>query len=64
MVNIMSEHSLINIRGNYEPTRQERNENITIMRKQQILDAALVVFSEKGFAMATTSEIARAAGRS
>jgi AcrR family transcriptional regulator len=44
------------------PTRQERTENITRMRKQQILDAALIVFSEKGFAKATTAEIARAAG--
>lgn len=44
------------------PTRQERRENIARMRKQQILDAALAVFSEKGFAMATTAEIAQAAG--
>jgi len=44
------------------PTREERKENITIMRKQQILDAALAIFAEKGFAGATTAEIARTAG--
>jgi AcrR family transcriptional regulator len=44
------------------PTRQERSENIARMRKQQILDAALQVFSDKGFATATTAEIARGAG--
>ena len=44
------------------PSRQERKENITKIRKQQILDAALAVFSEKGFAAATTAEIAQAAG--
>jgi AcrR family transcriptional regulator len=44
------------------PTRQERKENITRKRKQQILEAALAVFSEKGFAQATTAEIARSAG--
>jgi AcrR family transcriptional regulator len=44
------------------PSRQERKENITRIRKQQILDAALAVFSEKGFAAATTAEIAQAAG--
>jgi AcrR family transcriptional regulator len=32
------------------------------MREQQILDAALKVFSDKGFAAATTTEIAREAG--
>jgi AcrR family transcriptional regulator len=44
------------------PTRQERKENITKMRKQQILEAALKVFSKKSFAEATTAEIAREAG--
>ncbi len=44
------------------PSRQERKETITKMRKQQILDAALVVFSEKGFATASTLEIAQKAG--
>ncbi len=44
------------------PSRQERKENITRIRKQQILAAALAVFSKKGFAAATTVEIAQAAG--
>jgi len=44
------------------PTRQERKESITRIREQQILDAALKVFSRKGFAEATTSEIAQEAG--
>ncbi len=44
------------------PARQERAENIARMRRQQILDAALSVFSEKGFDTATTAEIARTAG--
>lgn len=43
------------------PDRQARKARITAERKQQILDAALVVFSAKGFAMATTAEIARTA---
>jgi AcrR family transcriptional regulator len=44
------------------PSRKERKENITRMRRQQILDAALAVFSEKGFAEATNEEIAQIAG--
>jgi AcrR family transcriptional regulator len=44
------------------PTRQERKESITKMRKQQILDAALKVFAKKGFTEATTTEIAQEAG--
>lgn len=44
------------------PTRQERKESITKMRKQQILDAALKIFSNKGFTEATTTEIAQEAG--
>lgn len=44
------------------PSRQERKKNISKQRKQQILNAALKVFSEKGFAGATTAEIARTAG--
>ena len=44
------------------PTREERKEAITKQRKQQILDAALTIFSRKGFAEATTAEIARTAG--
>ncbi len=44
------------------PTRQERKESVTRLRKQQILGAAFQVFSTKGFAAATTAEIAGAAG--
>ena len=44
------------------PTRQERKEETVKRRREQILDAAMEVFSRKGFAMATTAEIAREAG--
>lgn len=44
------------------PTRRERSESISSKRKQQILDAALSVFSTKGFANSSTLEIARKAG--
>jgi AcrR family transcriptional regulator len=44
------------------PDRRERKARIKTARKQQILEAALSVFSEKGFAQATTAEIARMAG--
>jgi AcrR family transcriptional regulator len=43
-------------------SRHERKEKIAEKRKQQILDAALPIFSRKGFAASTTSEIAEAAG--
>jgi AcrR family transcriptional regulator len=59
----MNERSLIMVSGGImATTRQERKENITRMRQQQILDAALVAFTEKGFAAATTTEIANLAG--
>jgi AcrR family transcriptional regulator len=44
------------------PSRQERKKTITTMRERQILDAAGDVFSERGFAAATTAEIAKKAG--
>jgi AcrR family transcriptional regulator len=44
------------------PTRQERKAKIAAERRQQILDAALDVFTRQGFASATTAEIARTAG--
>ena len=44
------------------PSREEQKERITRMRRQQILNAALKVFSEKGFEEATNAEIARIAG--
>jgi AcrR family transcriptional regulator len=40
----------------------EKKERVTKQRQQQILDAALEVFAQKGFAHATTAEIARTAG--
>jgi AcrR family transcriptional regulator len=43
-------------------SRHERKKTIAEMRKQQILDSALPIFSRKGFAATTTSEIAKAAG--
>jgi len=43
-------------------TREERKERITKQRKEQILNAALGVFSRKGFGEATIPEIAREAG--
>jgi AcrR family transcriptional regulator len=43
-------------------SKNDRKKDIAEMRKQQILDAALPIFSRKGFALTTTSEIAKAAG--
>jgi TetR/AcrR family fatty acid metabolism transcriptional regulator len=43
-------------------TRQERKENITKQRKQQIFDASLKVFSKKGFDQTTIPDIAEEAG--
>lgn len=42
-------------------TSQTRRERRIAARKQQILDAAVVVFAEKGFQRATTRDIAEAA---
>jgi AcrR family transcriptional regulator len=42
--------------------REERKQRITRKREQQILQAALQVFSEKGFGAATIPEIAERAG--
>jgi AcrR family transcriptional regulator len=44
------------------PTRKQRAEEIARMRREQIIDAAFEVFSEKGFAAGTTAEISRRAG--
>ena len=41
---------------------EDRKDRISSQRRKQILDAAFVVFSRKGFAAATTHEIAREAG--
>jgi AcrR family transcriptional regulator len=42
-------------------TRQERKESITKQRKQQIFEAALKVFSQKGADQATIPDIAQEA---
>jgi AcrR family transcriptional regulator len=42
--------------------REERKEKITEYRQQQILNAALEVFSQKGYGEATIPDIARQAG--
>ncbi len=42
--------------------RQERKEQITEYRQKQILDAALAVFSKKGYGEATMPDIANEAG--
>lgn len=42
--------------------REERKEQITEYRRKQILDAALAVFSSKGYGEATIPDIAREAG--
>jgi AcrR family transcriptional regulator len=39
-------------------TREKRTEQITTARRKQILDAALVVFSRKGFGEATIGDVA------
>jgi AcrR family transcriptional regulator len=43
-------------------SREERKKRITEQREKQILDAALLVFSRKGFDKATIPDIAREAG--
>jgi AcrR family transcriptional regulator len=42
--------------------KKSRKEKLTAQRREQILKAALEVFSQKGFAAATIPEIAKAAG--
>jgi AcrR family transcriptional regulator len=42
--------------------REERKGRITRKREKQILDAALAIFSEKGYGVATIPDIARKAG--
>lgn len=43
-------------------SREERKKQITEQREKQILDAALLVFSQKGYDKATVPDIARQAG--
>jgi AcrR family transcriptional regulator len=44
------------------PDRKSRKKQITARRQEQILNAALEIFSRKGYAAATIPEIARLAG--
>jgi len=44
------------------PSREERKKQLTRQRREQILDAALGVFSETGYDRASVPEIARRAG--
>lgn len=57
----MSAHSLY-LEGEDVMKRKKRNEQNTRERREQILDAAYKVFVQKGFAGATTAEIAGTAG--
>ncbi len=43
-------------------TRQQRKQAVTELRRQQVLDAALAVFSRKGYGEATIADIAREGG--
>jgi len=43
-------------------TRQKRKESITKARQKQIMDAALAVFSSKGFGESTVADVAKEAG--
>ena len=45
-------------------TRQERKKAVTELRRRQVLDAALAVFSRKGYGEATIPDIAREGGMS
>ena len=45
-----------------ETRRDERKRRVTELRQQQILNAALTVFSQRGFSQATIAEIAQEAG--
>lgn len=47
---------------NREEYQEQRRERLTAERQKQILEAAITVFSRKGFHAATTAEIAREAG--
>jgi AcrR family transcriptional regulator len=42
--------------------RESRKKQITAQRKEQILEAAMAIFSQKGYTAATVPEIARLAG--
>jgi AcrR family transcriptional regulator len=56
----MNEHSFIIVTE--MPSREERKKRLTSQRQEQILEAALLVFSRRGFDGATVPDIAREAG--
>jgi AcrR family transcriptional regulator len=56
----MNEYSFFNILK--MTTRQKRKEKITKARQKQILDAALTIFSTRGFGESTVADIAEEAG--
>jgi AcrR family transcriptional regulator len=58
----MNEHSFINIGKTSMADRESRRKKNTAQRREQILKAAMEVFSKKGYAAATIPEIAAAAG--
>jgi len=59
----MNECSFIKYAGNYKMSaRISKKEKKTEARRKQILDAAIEVFSQKGYAAATMPEIAESAG--
>jgi AcrR family transcriptional regulator len=57
----MNEHSFINIRRTAMPHRKDRKKQITKLRQEQILDAALLVFSRLGYDRSTIPDVAREA---
>jgi AcrR family transcriptional regulator len=59
---MMNEYSLNIIRRWQMGTRAQKKERVTAQRKEQIMDAALSVFSQKGYGEATIPDIAGEAG--
>jgi AcrR family transcriptional regulator len=57
----MNVHSVI-LRETAVATKESRKRKITEKRREQILKAALEIFTQKGYAAATIPEIAKAAG--
>jgi AcrR family transcriptional regulator len=58
----MNEHSFINFGEMPMESRADRKKRITRQRQEQILEAALLVFSQRGFDRATIPDIAHEAG--
>jgi AcrR family transcriptional regulator len=58
----MNIHSLLFGRSLMTPDRETRNKLIAEKRRKQILEAAMLVFSSKGYSAATIPSIAKSAG--